>query len=129
LSTRINSLEFPVPQAEARPRTVEQPAIAHQPELKESMAKRKRARELTVPTHDNQVKLTLRDSGAAHPPRRACARPAENTAKHLICKHIAINTCKKYPQTVTNQNHKLSQNKNTRKKQFAVCFQNTTKHH
>jgi len=55
---------------------VEQPAIAHQPELKESMAKRKRARELAVPTHDNQVKLTLRDSGAAHPPRRAGARAA-----------------------------------------------------
>jgi len=73
MSTRINSLEFKVP-TPARteslpPGTVElsaslQPAIALQPELKESMAKRKRARELAVPTHDNQVKLTLRDSGA-----------------------------------------------------------------
>jgi len=67
------SLEFPVPtpaRTEALPPgTVElsaslQPAIALQPELKESMATRKRARELAVPTHDDQVKLTLHDSGA-----------------------------------------------------------------
>jgi len=60
----------PPPPAEAPPPGVvelsgsSQPAIAHQPELKESIPKRKRARELAVPTHDNQVKLTLRDSGA-----------------------------------------------------------------
>jgi len=58
----------PPPVAAPPPETVElstasQQAIARQQELKESMAKRKRARELAVPTNDNQVKLKLRDSG------------------------------------------------------------------
>eukprot|EP00962_Isochrysis_galbana_P025820 scaffold7991_cov106-Isochrysis_galbana.AAC.3 len=38
-------------------------AAARQQELKESLAKRKRARELAVPTNDNQVKLKLREAG------------------------------------------------------------------
>uniref|UniRef100_A0A7S0IV16 Pre-mRNA processing factor 4 (PRP4)-like domain-containing protein n=1 Tax=Calcidiscus leptoporus TaxID=127549 RepID=A0A7S0IV16_9EUKA len=40
-----------------------QAAIARQQELKESIAKRKRARELAVPTNDNAVKLKLREFG------------------------------------------------------------------
>lgn len=38
-------------------------AIARQQELKETIAKRKRARELAVPTNDNAVKLGLREAG------------------------------------------------------------------
>ena len=38
-----------------------QAAIARQSELKDAIAKRKRAREMAVPTNDNAVKLKLRD--------------------------------------------------------------------
>jgi U4/U6 small nuclear ribonucleoprotein PRP4 len=40
-----------------------QSAIARQQELKETMEKRKRARDLAVPTNDNAVKLKLREYG------------------------------------------------------------------
>ena len=42
-----------------------QAAVQRQQELKETIAKRKRARELAVPTNDNSVKLKLRDFGEA----------------------------------------------------------------
>ena len=42
-----------------------QAAVQRQIELKESIAKRKRARELAVPTNDNSVKLKLREFGEA----------------------------------------------------------------
>jgi len=67
--------------AEPLPETQElssssQAAIQRQQELKETIAKRKRARELAVPTNDNQVKLKLREYGepiclyAEGPPER-----------------------------------------------------------
>ena len=40
-----------------------QAAIARQQELKDTIEKRKRARELAVPTNDNAVKLKLREFG------------------------------------------------------------------
>ena len=40
-----------------------QAAVERQKELKETIEKRKRARELAVPTNDNAVKLKLRESG------------------------------------------------------------------
>eukprot|EP00325_Prymnesiales_sp_UTEX-LB-985_P026160 CAMPEP_0174733152 /NCGR_PEP_ID=MMETSP1094-20130205/60767_1 /TAXON_ID=156173 /ORGANISM="Chrysochromulina brevifilum, Strain UTEX LB 985" /LENGTH=92 /DNA_ID=CAMNT_0015935775 /DNA_START=88 /DNA_END=362 /DNA_ORIENTATION=+ len=40
-----------------------QGAIERQRELKETIEKRKRARELAVPTNDNAVKLKLREYG------------------------------------------------------------------
>ena len=40
-----------------------QQSIARQQELKDTIEKRKRARELAVPTNDNSVKLKLREAG------------------------------------------------------------------
>eukprot|EP00310_Coccolithus_braarudii_P012532 CAMPEP_0183354302 /NCGR_PEP_ID=MMETSP0164_2-20130417/37225_1 /TAXON_ID=221442 /ORGANISM="Coccolithus pelagicus ssp braarudi, Strain PLY182g" /LENGTH=519 /DNA_ID=CAMNT_0025527157 /DNA_START=80 /DNA_END=1636 /DNA_ORIENTATION=+ len=52
------------PAAEAQELSVSsQSAIARQQELKANIAKRKRARELAVPTNDNAVKLKLREFG------------------------------------------------------------------